>query len=99
MSPAKSMKCCRDGQMDHMQTNDMTACCKHCDMGKNRSVVRLHKGIQNESARINQFSLADFGSADSFCIAQRMNFEQCSAMPPFTAFSPPAFLIHQQFLI
>src|ERR1044071_450470 len=78
LSPSKSMACCQHGQMDHMQTQDMASCCKHCDMGKNKSVVKLQRGIQKDIVRIGQIYFANCQKVDSPSFVTEINLNESS---------------------
>src|SRR5262249_2337435 len=101
VSASKSMACCRDGQMGNMPMHDSgsSSCCSHCDMGKNKSVAKMQRGIPKEF-RISQPSVSnqwqiDFGPATSIDPFENSALRDQT----FTAYSPPRFVLNQQFLI
>jgi hypothetical protein len=87
--------------MDRMAMKDpnMRSCCTHCDVGKNKSVVKLEKGIQKE-VKIAQTHIGIIGNLDfrsimdsGSCDSKRLDHQT------FNDSSPPRFIIYKQFLI
>jgi hypothetical protein len=101
LSASKSMACCQNGQMDRMPTSDsnMRSCCSHCDMGKNKSVVKLQKGIQKE-LKMAQMAFGIIGKIDfRSVLGSESNDNKLWNHQTFTASSPPRFILDEQLLI
>jgi hypothetical protein len=101
LSASKSMACCQDGQMDRSQMHDPNtrSCCSHCDMGKNKSVVKLQKAIQKE-LNVVQVSVGIIGKIDSRSILGSKSYENKRWYhQTFTASSPPSFILNEELLI
>jgi hypothetical protein len=102
LSASKSMACCENGSMDRPNTHDSdtSACCGHCDMGKNKSELKLQKGIQKESLQFAQTSVGLVDQTDSHVILPSKSFHnEPRQHQKFPACGPPLFLLDQQFLI
>jgi hypothetical protein len=101
LSASKSMACCQDGQMDRprMHAPNTRSCCSHCDMGKNKSVVKLQKAIQKE-LNVIQMSVGVIGKINSRSILGSKSYEiERWHHQRFTASSPPSFILNEQLLI
>ena len=81
-----------------MQDHDMDACCKHCDVGKNKTVVKLERGLLKDFVQIGAVSFSTICKIDLPGVEQTQ-FDDSINHLAFTAFSPPRFIANRQLLI